>query len=127
MDFWALRGSMSVEHRGGGEPTPSEAKRPEQNQPTFEVGEGRHGVPPPQGEQAKPQQESTEGQGGPADLNVSSVNTVDAESPEAGQKDKSPRKLRRWRSSSVGGGKLHGYGKDEIRQNPPSSTDHQKE
>jgi hypothetical protein len=45
---------MSVEHRGGGapkgEPTPSEAKRPEENQPTLEVGEGRGGVPPPQGE-----------------------------------------------------------------------------
>ncbi len=46
---------MGVEHRGGGapnrEPTPSEAKRPEQNQPTLAVGEGLGGVPPPQGEQ----------------------------------------------------------------------------
>jgi hypothetical protein len=53
---------MSVEHRGGGaperDPTPSEAKRPDRNQPTLEVEEGRGGVPPPPGEQAKPQQES---------------------------------------------------------------------
>jgi hypothetical protein len=56
---------MGVEHGGGGaperEPTPSEAKRPENNQPTLEVGEGRHGVPPPQGETAKPNQENAEG------------------------------------------------------------------
>jgi hypothetical protein len=48
---------MNVEHRGGGapnrEPAPSEAKRPENNQPTLEVGEGRHGVPPP-GEHQQP-------------------------------------------------------------------------
>jgi hypothetical protein len=61
---------MEFEHRGGGaperEPTPSEAKRPEHNQPTLEVGEGRGGVPPPQGErqpetaQAQPAVESAE-------------------------------------------------------------------
>jgi hypothetical protein len=60
---------MGVEHGGGGaperEPTPSEAKRPENNQPTLEVGEGRGGVPPPQGEPAKPQQE-----GGNAELGL---------------------------------------------------------
>jgi hypothetical protein len=65
-----LRGSMSVEHGGGGapkrEPTPSEAKRPENNQPTLEVGEGRHGVPPPQGEQAEALQESPERQALPS-------------------------------------------------------------
>jgi hypothetical protein len=53
---------VSVERGAGrrGEPTPSEAKRPEKNQPTLEVGEGRGGVPPPQGEQAKPKQEGRE-------------------------------------------------------------------
>ena len=57
---------MEFEHRGGGapnrEPTPSEANRPDQNQPTLEMGEGRHGVPPPQGEQSQPQQEGGERQ-----------------------------------------------------------------
>jgi hypothetical protein len=43
--------------RRGEEPTPSQAKRPEKNQPTLEVGEGRGGVPPP-GEQSQPHQES---------------------------------------------------------------------
>jgi hypothetical protein len=45
------------------EPTPSEAKRPEKNQPTLEVREGRGGVPPPQGEpaQAQPPVESADG------------------------------------------------------------------
>jgi hypothetical protein len=66
---------MSVEHRGRGapnrEPAPSEAKRPENNQPTLEVGEGRRGVPPPQGErqphagpdQSKTLHETDEGDG----------------------------------------------------------------
>jgi hypothetical protein len=61
---------MEFEHKGGGapkrEPTPSEAKRPEKNQPTLEVGEGRGGVPPPTGErqpepaQVQPPVESAE-------------------------------------------------------------------
>ena len=57
-------------------------------------------------EQGKGQRESTErqplpdhgeGQDEPADLNVNSANTVNAESPEAALKDKSPvnKKLRR--------------------------------
>lgn len=36
-----------------------------------------------------------EGQGEPVDLNANSANTVDAESPEAGLKDKPPLKKRR--------------------------------
>jgi hypothetical protein len=57
-----------VEGQGGPynqEPTPSEAKRPENNQPTLEVGEGRGGVPPPLREPAKSQQESQEHQSVP--------------------------------------------------------------
>ncbi len=46
--------SATKERREGagrrGEPTPSEAKRPENNQPTLAIGEGRGGIPPPQGE-----------------------------------------------------------------------------
>jgi hypothetical protein len=64
----------------------------------------------------EPSPEHGEGQGEPADLNVSGPNTVYAESPEAGLNDNAPRKLRRRRSSSVGGGRLHGYGEDEIRK-----------
>jgi hypothetical protein len=54
-----------VEGQGGPynqEPTPSEAKRPENNQPTLEVGEGRHGVPPPQSERQPEQGKPQEGQ-----------------------------------------------------------------
>jgi hypothetical protein len=65
---------VSVEHRGGGAPnrelTPSEAKQPENNQPALEAGEGRHGVPPPQGEPAKPQRERGERQPLPSVWNV---------------------------------------------------------
>ena len=95
-----------------GEPTPSEAGRPDQKQTAQQRGEGIRGVPPPpppQGEPAKPQQESAEGQSEPADLNVSSSDTVEAESPEVGLEGKSPRKLRRRHYSSIGGGRLHGY------------------
>jgi hypothetical protein len=62
---------MEFEHRGGGtpkeEPRPLEAKRPEKNQPTLDVREGRGGVPPPQGEwqpervEVQPPVESAEG------------------------------------------------------------------
>jgi hypothetical protein len=114
--------------RRGGEPTPSQAGRPEQTQTPQQRGEGIRGVPPPQGEPAKPQQETAESQSEPADLNVSSADTVEAESPEAGLNDNAPRKLRRWRSSSVGGGRLHGYGEDEVRkQNPPPPSDDQQQ
>jgi hypothetical protein len=96
-----------------------------------ERGQGRpEGAPKeedraPQKEQGRGHKESAERQllpghgevqGEPADLSVSSANTVDAESPEAGLNDNAPRKLRRRRSSSVGGGRLHGYGEDEIRK-----------
>ncbi len=53
---------MAVEQEGAGrqgEPTPSQAGRPDQKQTPQQRGEGIRGVPPPsQGEQAKPLQES---------------------------------------------------------------------
>jgi hypothetical protein len=106
-------------------------QQPENPKPNaFEAGAGPLGLPPPGSEQS-PQGEGSkspegqplkygEGQGEPAEFNVNSANTVDAESPEAGLNDNAPRKLRRRRSSSIGGGRLHGCGEDEIRkQNPP--------
>ncbi len=43
------------------ETTPAEAKRPENNQPTLKVGEGRGGIAPPELAQAQPPVESAEG------------------------------------------------------------------
>src|SRR5688500_16730834 len=104
-------------------------ENPKQKAP--EAGAGPLGLPPPPGPEQSPQDggsrnpehqpllEHGEGQGEPADLNVSSsANTGDSESPEAGLKDKFPIKKRRWRSSSVGGGRLHGYGEDECPRAP---------
>jgi hypothetical protein len=65
-----------------------------QKQTPQQRGEGIRGVPPPEEEQVKPQQESAEGQSEPADLNVSSADTVHAGSSEVG-KDKPPLKRRR--------------------------------
>jgi len=67
-----------------------------------------------------------ESQGESADLDLSTANTVGAESREERLKVKSPLKPRRRRYSSIGGGRLHGYGEDKIRkQNPSPSADHQ--
>jgi hypothetical protein len=46
--------------RRQGEPTPSQARRSEQKQTPQQRGEGVRGIPPPQGEQAKPQHERGE-------------------------------------------------------------------
>ena len=65
-----------------GEPTPSQAGRPEQKQTPQQRGEGIRGVPPPQGEQSQPQQERGEGnkeQQGPE--------TFDGHEPDAWLRD----------------------------------------
>jgi hypothetical protein len=61
------------------------------------------------------------GQDEPANLNVSSANTVNAELPEAGLEDKPLRKLRRRQHSSIGGGRLHGYGEDDECPRAPEN------
>jgi hypothetical protein len=71
---------LKQEREGGGapkgDPRPSEAKRPDQKQTPQQRGEGISGVPPPQGEPAKPPQER--GEGSPLD-----VNRQEQQSPEA--------------------------------------------
>lgn len=66
-------------------PIPSPAGRPEKNQPTLEVGEGRHGVPPPQGEQSQPQQDKGESQPLPSLLEVLERRVQLQESERAGR------------------------------------------
>jgi hypothetical protein len=85
---------MEFEHRGGdapkGEPTPSEAKRPYQNQPILEVGEGRHGVPPPQGKQGKPHEETLENQQSDTTPQEESLEEFRKALKRLGSKDKPP-------------------------------------
>jgi hypothetical protein len=111
--------------RPRGELTPDQQK---QNSP--EAGAGPLGVSPPDPEQ-QPHEEGSksperqpllghgEGQDEPADLNVSSANTEDVESPQAELNSKSPiigsPPKRRWRSSLIGGGRLHGYSYGEDK------------
>jgi hypothetical protein len=111
-------------------------ENPKQHAP--EAGAGPLGLPPPGSEQSpqgegsksperQPLLEHGEGQGEDADLNVSSANTGDAESPEAELKSKTPIKHPRRRLafpcppiSEIDNENW----RNNRRQNPPSSTDH---
>jgi hypothetical protein len=112
----------------------SESDKPKQNIP--EAGAGPLGLPPPGSEQApqgggiksperQPLLEHGKGQGEHPDLNVSSANTGDAESPEAELQDKSPitEPPKRRRRSGVAGGRLHGWGYSYGEDQSPRTSE----
>jgi hypothetical protein len=135
-----------------GEPTQQQRRPTEQLKPQMEAGNSAPGIPPTLNERAKPPPEKSAlsravertrdlyerngwaflplGEAGQG--NVSSADTGDAELPEAGLNDNAPRKLRRWRSSSVGGGRLHlryqnerdkEWGSNPRKSSPPPPDD----